>query len=790
MLTNSEALAVALRHHQAGNLQVAERLYHQILANDKDYSEALHLLGVIALQLRKHEVAVEYIRRAIELKSTDFIYHNNLGNAFQAHGKIEEAVVSFRQALELNPDFPEGHNNLGNALQLQGKVAEAISSYRRALELNPGYADVHNNLGNALLKQGELDQAVGSYSKALKLKPELAEAHNSLGTVFLSQQKLDAAISSFGRALELNSGYAEAYNNLGIAFQAQKKLEAGTNCFLRARELKPGYAEVHYNLGEAFLSQGKLDQAIDCFHRLLELSPNSAKAHNGLGEVFHVQGKLDMAVTHFLRAIELKLDFAEAHSNLGNVFHDQGKLDEAVVCLRRALEIAPNFVEAYCNLGNTFKDQGKLWDAVTHYRKAMELKPESYEIHCGLVFTLAYCPDLDSSTIYEEHCRWSRLWAEPLAKSIVRHTNDENPNRRLRVGYISPDFRKHCQSLFIAPLFSAHDHQHFEIVCYSDVVCPDEFTIQLQSCVDSWRNIVGLTDEEVAHLIRQDRIDILVDLTMHCANGRPLVFARRPAPVQICWLAYPGTTGMTAVEYRLTDPFLDLPGHSDQYYSEESVRLADTFWCYDPLTSEPAVNSLPALRKGNVTFGSLNNFCKVNEGVLKLWAQVLRAVDRSQLMLMAPDGSPRLWVREVLLQHGIESERIIFVSRRGRQQYLELYHHIDIGLDTVPYNGHTTSLDSLWMGVPVVTLVGNTVVGRAGLSQLSNLGLTEFIANSPEEFVRLAVGFAGNLERLSALRRCLRGRMQRSPLMDAPRFARNMEAAYRALWKRWCSPVQ
>ena len=331
------------------------------------------------------------------------------------------------------------------------------------------------------------------------------------------------------------------------------------------------------------------------------------------------------------------------------------------------------------------------------------------------------------------------------------------------------------------------DHSRFEIVCYSDVLCPDDLTNRLRSNVSKWREVVGFTDEEVARLIRQDQIDILVDLTMHMSNGRPLLFARRPAPVQVCWLAYPGTTGNAAIDYRLTDPFLDPPGLNDRYYSEESIRLADTFWCYNPLSREPAVNSIPALTKGNVTFGCLNNFCKVNNGVLKLWAKVLRAVGESKLMLLAPEGSARLRVVDELQKEQVGSERIIFVNHRRRQQYLELYHQIDIALDTLPYNGHTTSLDSLWMGVPVVTMVGQTVVGRAGVSQLSNLGMTELVAKSPEEFVKIAVELASDLQRLSALRSSLRGRMERSPLMDAPRFARNIEAAYRTMWQRWCA---
>ena len=325
-----------------------------------------------------------------------------------------------------------------------------------------------------------------------------------------------------------------------------------------------------------------------------------------------------------------------------------------------------------------------------------------------------------------------------MARFIQPHGNDRSTGRRLKVGYVSPDFRSHSEAFFTVPLFSAHDHEGFEIVCYSDVVRPDIITQRLRTQVDAWRSITGLDHEKVAELICRDRIDILVDLTMHMARNRLLVFARKPAPVQACWLAYPGGTGLSTIDYRITDPYLDPPGLYDGSYAEESNRLPDTFWCYDPLDDEPAVNALPAEENGYLSFGCLNNFCKVNPVVLKLWARVLKAVDRSRLTILAGEGSHRRHALDLLAEEGVARDRVIFVAHQPRQQYLQYYHGIDVGLDTVPYNGHTTSLDSFWMGVPVVTLVGQTVVGRAGLCQLTNLGLPELIASSPERYVQIA----------------------------------------------------
>ncbi len=369
--------------------------------------------------------------------------------------------------------------------------------------------------------------------------------------------------------------------------------------------------------------------------------------------------------------------------------------------------------------------------------------------------------------------------------------------RRLRIGYVSPNFCDHCQALFITPLLVNHNHEQFEIFCYSDVLVPDAATDRLRGYADHWRNIVGVCDTDAAEMIRRDGIDVLVDLTLHMARNRLLVFARKPAPVQVTWLGYPGTTGLEAIDYRLTDPHLDPPGEGDRNYSEKSWRLSDTFWCYDPLVSPPPEyqgkgnenaadarskpNALPALENGFVTFGCLNNFCKVNDGVLELWATVLRAVAGSRLILLAPPGSARQRVLMIMHRCRVERARIRFADFQPRRRYLELYHQIDIGLDTFPYNGHTTTLDALWMGVPVVTLVGKTVVGRAGLSQLRNLGLEELAANSAGDFVRITTEWTADLSRLSDLRQNLRHRMRGSSLMDAGKFAREIERAYREM---------
>jgi len=850
----SEALALAIQHHQGGRLQAAEQIYRQILADKPDQVDAIHLLGVLAHQAGKLDEAIAFCRRALELKPDLAEVHNNLGNILRDQGKLHEslacygravdlkptyaeahnnrgialtdlgrtgeALASCRRAIELKPDLAEAHNNLGVVLKDQGKLAEALACYRRALELSPGYAQAYGNMGVALKEQGKAEEAVACWRRALGLDPDYADAHSNLGIALKEQGKLDEAVACCRRAVELRPDFAEAQNNLGVVLKEQAKLDEALACCRRAVELRPDFAEAHNNQGTVFKEQGKLDEALACYCRALELNPDGAETfsnagnalkdlgkleeavachrrglqlkpdyaegHTNLGNALKDLGKLDEAVACHRRALELKPGCAEAHTNLGNALKRQGKLDEALACCRRALEMRPNFAEAHLNLGAALKDQGRLDEAMACFRRAMELKPDYAEAHSNLLYTQVFSPAYDAPALCEEHRRWNARHAAPLAKFIQPHLNDRASDRRLRVGYVSPDFRSHSEAFFTVPLFSMHDHRRFEIVCYSDVARADEVTARLRSYADSWRDITGLSHEQVAEVIRADGVDILVDLTMHMAHNRLLVFARKPAPVQACWLAYPGTTGLSAIDYRITDPYLDPVDRDDRCYSEQSIRLPETFWCYDPLDREPPVKALPAAAKGHVTFGCLNNFCKVNSAVLKLWARILKAVDRSRLMILAGEGAHRRRALDVLAEEGVDRDRVTFAAHRPRPQYLEQYHDIDVGLDTVPYNGHTTSLDSLWMGVPVVTLIGPTVVGRAGLCQLSNLGLTELIAFSPEQYVRIAAELARDLPRVAHLRAVLRARMLASPLMDAPRFARNMEAAFRQMWQRWC----
>jgi len=559
----------------------------------------------------------------------------------------------------------------------------------------------------------------------------------------------------------------------------------------RAIVLNPASAQCRANLGMILATGGQPDEAIVAFREALALAPNSAEAHNNLGNALRAKGKLDEAVSAYRQAAVIRPDYAEAYSNLAKVLQSQCLWDQAIEAYVAASRLRPDTTEIHNNLGIIFRELGRLDEAIENFKTALRISSRP-DILSNLLYTRMFHFGYDAAALLLEHRVWDERFARPLWSEIRPHANRPDPERRLRLGYVSPDFRTHSQSQFTVPLLSHHDQAAFKVFCYSDVARPDALTYRLKRCADTWQSIVGISHQDVAEMVRRDRIDILVDLTLHMSNNRLLVFARKPAPVQVTWLGYPGTTGLNAIDYRLSDPYLDplsstgAAADDEGIYSEKTFRLPASFWCYDPLAEGPPVNQPPVLTNGHVTFGCLNSFAKVNDDVLDLWSKVLATVAESRMLILAPPGSARQRVLSCLSAHGVGAERVEFVDLQPRPHYLQTYHRIDLCLDTFPANGHTTSMDSLWMGVPVVTLVGRTAIARGGLSILSNLQLADLAAHSAEEFVRIASALAGNLSRLSEFRSTLRQRMQSSPLMDAPRFARDIESAFRSMWKTWC----
>ncbi len=744
------AWQAAVAHHAAGRVRDAAVLYKRIATAVPDHAPALHHLGVIAHGAGHHADAARLLGTAAALAPKWPDAHANLGLVLHAMGRHDAAADSHRRAIALSPLLPQAHNNLGNALQASGRVDDAIASYRRAIEIDAAYAAAHGNLGNALREAGRADEAVAAHARAVVLRPTDARGHHNHALSLAAAGRVDESAAAHRRAAMLDPTVADPAAFNAAVTEGQTLAAAGrpadaAAAYRRAAGLRPHAAAVWHNLSVTLIESGDPEAGLAAADRADALVPNDPATLNNRAGAAKAIGRIADAVAGYRRAVAADPGVGRTHSNLVYALtFDPASTGAAVLAEARR-----------CG------DQIVTSAAIRTTQAGSEVfrRPGSDA-------------DGPGSSEYLRGRRGGRNEVDERSRSPHRSS------RPLRVGYVSPDFRDHVVGRNVLPLIRSHDRSAVEVFCYASVSRPDASTDRFRSAADQWRDIAPLDDAAAADLVRADGINVLVDLTLHLAGNRLGVFARRPAAVQVTFGGYPGTTGLAAIGYRLTDPYLDPPG-ADADYAEQSIRLPHSFWCYDADAMGVAgvrdPGPPPAVASGFLTFGCLNNFCKVNDGVLAAWRRVLDAVPRSRLLLLAPPGSARERVRAVL------DNRVSFVPFQSRADYLATFADIDIALDTFPYNGHTTGLDGLWMGVPTVTFAGPTVVGRAGFSQLSNLGLAELCGADVDGLVDVAARLATDLPRLTAIRAGLRDRMRRSPICDAAGFVRDVEAAYRSM---------
>ena len=735
-----------------GQVDAAEESIRRVIALAPEHPVALQSLGVIAAQRGDSPHAENLLRRALELQPDYAEAHNNLSNLLHLTSRLPEAEASYRRVLELRPDYADVHNNLGALFQQTQRLSEAEASYRRALELNPDYADAHNNLGALLQQAQRLPEAEASYRRVLELSPDDVEPHYKLGILLVEAKRLPEAEASYRRALELNPDYADAHNNLGALLQQTQRLPEADASYRRALELKPDYAEAHYNLGSLLVKTQCLPEAEASYRRALGLRPDYADAYSSLGYLFQMINRPSDAEASYRRALELKPDYAEAHSNLGGILRDCGKIEEAVTGYRRVLEINPDYADVYCNL----------------------------------LFTLNYHPDMSAESIYRVYQEYDALRGIPLRAAWRAHNNDKNPERRLRIGYVSPDFRRHSCHFFLEPLLAHHDKTQVEVYAYAELSKEDDVTTRYKSYVEHWVPTIGMSDEALAERIRSDGIDILVDLAGHTAGNRLLTFARKPAPVSVSWLGYGYTTGLSAIDYYLTDEAC-APTGSEGLFAEQPWRIATPAWVYRPTVGMGEVNGLPAQARGYITFGTLTRSVRINHRTIRVWSEILRAVPSSRLVIDSlnfQDPAMQERMAAHFAEHGITRDRL---EMGFHSPPWDVLRGIDIGLDCFPHNSGTTLFETLYMGVPYITLAGRPSVGRLGSSILQGAGHPEWIAENEDDYVAKAVELARDVVRLSRIRSTLREQMEAGPLRDEAGFARKVEEAYRGMWKDWCA---
>jgi protein O-GlcNAc transferase len=742
----------AIRAHQSGELAVAWDSYALVLRNDPANFDALHLKGVVAAQLGRHAEAIALIEMALVVKSDSADAYNNLGNAQLEMEMHTAAVESFRKAIHFDPQSFEALNNLGALLNVQHQYGEALACIDQAIELMPSSPDAYNNRGNALRGLGRLPESLESFQQAVLLFPGMAIAHDNLGAVLCELGQWNEGIESFDVAISTAPEFFDAYIHRGNALTEMMRYAEALTDYEKASDIRPNSEIGHHNRGFALRNLGRVAQALECY----------------------------------ATAIRLKPEFAEAYANMADVVRDQGRLTDAEKLYLQAINIQPELCTAINNLAYVYQAQGKLVEAIACYRDALSRDPDNFGAYSNMLFAMLYMEQYSAQEVWHEHQRYAqRLQSHVLAKPLP-HANERTPERRLKVGYVSADFRNHAVAYFIEPILAAHDKTQFEIYCYYNHTASDARTARIAVLADHWLACKGMSDEQLATRIRADGIDILVDLSGHTANNRLPMFARKPAPVQVTWIGCAGTTGLTAMDYRITDIYMDPPGMTECFHSETLLRLPGSNITYRPEPGCPDVNELPALATGRVVFASLNSLTKVNQSVVNLWSRILLALPQSTLMLanVTEDAIAQRLIA-MFGSAGIASERLQLEPRMTMLDYLTLHHQIDVALDPFPYNGGTTSVHSLWMGVPVVTLAGKHAVSRVGVAVVSRVGLEQFAAHTEEEYFQCAVQTAQNLQALNQLRQSLRARMSEADC-GPEGITRNLEDTYRSVWAKWC----
>ncbi|MES2582820.1 MAG: tetratricopeptide repeat protein [Pseudomonadota bacterium] len=646
-------------------------------------------------------------------------------------------------------------------------------------------------LGQALQhrQSGNLKAAKAAYSDILKRDPDNAEALHLLGCLLDEMGSTGEGVKMLLRAVKSNPNVSVCQFNLANMLFKLGNQQGAIRHFREAIGCKPDYAAAHNNLGYVLSLTGQRAEARACFESAIRCRPGYADPHHNLGIELKAGADFEGAVAAFQEAIRIKPGFADAHCNLGSAYLQMQRIADALREFQTAAQLQPANAKFQTNLGAAALRLGRQQDAAAYFERALQLHPSDAFTRSNLILASSYFTP-EASKLYALCVAWDQIHAAGLRRDNPRHGNVRDPDRRLRVGYVSADFRNHVAAYWIEPLLAGSQHTDFEVFCYCNSPISDEVTDRLRSHADVWVECAALTDDALADRIRRDGIDILVDLSSHTEGHRLLVFARQPAPVQVSWFGLPVSTGLQAMHYRITDAVMDPPGVGDGFYSETLVRLDRFYAAFRPNPKALPVGAGPASRGKGVTFASINTFAKITRPMLELWATVLAGVPDARLLLQAAgldSAELGMSVQQVFAQQGISPDRLLLRGWTGMEEFMHLGEEVDIVLDPFPFNGGVTTCHALWMGLPVVTLTGETAASRVGASILGQIGLQDLIATDVDAYRTIAVGLANDLERLAALRASLRERMVSGGVLDGADLAGQTEAAFRTMWRTWCA---
>ncbi|XP_024521713.1 probable UDP-N-acetylglucosamine--peptide N-acetylglucosaminyltransferase SPINDLY [Selaginella moellendorffii] len=786
----------------------AQLLYKSVLEAEPSCVQALVSKGVCLQMQGNARQALECFASALKLDPSNARALTQCGILYKEEGHLLEASEAYQKALQADPKYKPALESLavvltdiGTSLKLSGNVHDGMQKYFEALRADATYAPAFYNLGVVYSEMLQYDTALNCYEKAAAHRPMYAEAYCNMGVIYKNRGDLDAAIACYERCLAVSPNFEIAKNNMAIALTdlgTKVKLEGnihqGVAYYKKALLYNWHYADAMYNLGVAYGEMLKFDMAVVMYELALHFNPQCAEACNNLGVIYKDRDNLDRAVECYQMALTIKPDFSQSLNNLGVVYTVQGKMDSASAMIEKAILANPSYAEAYNNLGVLHRDAGNIYLAIEAYERCLRIDSDSRNAGQNRLLAMNYIYE-DEDKLYHAHRDWGKRFLR-LYSPYTTWSNSKEPDRPLTIGYISPDYFTHSVSYFIEAPLMHHDYSNYRVVVYSAVVKADAKTQRFKDAVlkngGMWKEVYGIDEKKVAALVREDNVDILVELTGHTANNKLGVMACRPAPLQATWIGYPNTTGLATIDYRFTDSLAD-PPDTRQRHVEELVRLPGCFLCYTPSAEAGPIVQAPALTNGFVTFGSFNNLAKITPRVVRVWARILCAVPTARLVVKCKpfccDG-----IRDKFLakfeELGVQPMRLDLLPLiLLNHDHMQAYSFMDISLDTFPYAGTTTTCESLYMGIPCVTMAGKVHANNVGVTLLSQVGLCNLIARTEDEYVKKAVDLASDVSKLSALRTGLRDRMLKSQLCNGPSFVQGLEAAYRTLWQRYCQGI-
>ncbi|MGP0090120.1 MAG: tetratricopeptide repeat protein [Xanthobacteraceae bacterium] len=803
--------------HQAGRLAEAEQIYRRILQAQPEQFDCLHLLGVVYAQRGDFAEAVRQIDAALRINPNVAAVHNNRGGALLELQRPDEALASYERSIALKPNFAEAFYGRGNAFRQLQRPHEALASYDRAIALRPNYPEAYNNQGFLLWELKRPDEALASYDRAIALKPDYPEAFNNRGIALRELKRPDEALASYDRAIALKPNHAEAFNNRGIVLWELKRPDEALSSCEQAIALKPDYAEAFNSRGNAFRELKRPDEALASYDRAIAFNPHYAEAYNNRGILLSELKRLDEALASYERAIALKADYAEAFNNRGDPLRRLLRLDEALASYDRAIALKPDYADAFYNHGVVLVDLRRLDEALASFDRAVAAKADhryAFGRAADCVITLCdwdrrtrFAADLNAHVSGKKsivppfgllgysddpglHLQCARNYIDDTVPLPPRPlwTGETWRHDKLRVAYLSADFRRHAVAYLMAGLFEQHDRSRFEIIGVSfGVDDGSEMRERLVAAFDQFYDVRTKSDEEVAKLLHDRQVDIVIDLMGYTHDARPGILAYRPAPIHVSYLGFPATMGAEFIDYIIADAIV-LPFDQRSYYTENIVHLPDCYQVSDskrPIASRMPAREALGLPGEGFVFCCFNNSWKIAPPVFDIWMRLLKAVDRSVLWLSPDNATAEANLRREAQYRGVDPGRLMFMRRVEYADYLVRYRLADLFLDTLPYNAGATASDALWAGLPVITCSGHAFTARMAGSLLHGAGLPELVTHSLEDYEALALRLAKDPVLLEGYRKRLVTNRLTHPLFDADRFRRHVEAAYTTMWEKW-----